>query len=145
VAAPHLCQRPEAQTSTCNLASHATSQVHITRVYVVKHKYENQTNCRFLAVKRNEAEIGRCGANVVWQTRPRASNSEAFTPYSHSIILSHDNALISKRRIFRLAAKFRHPVRQKLPLLILEGNFCNSESVRFQPLLASIGRFFGDL
>jgi hypothetical protein len=62
--------------------------------------------------------------------------------HSHSIILSHDNALISKRKFLQLVAKSRHVIRQKLPLLILKGNFRNSETDRFQPLSASIGRFF---
>ncbi len=39
-------------------------------------------------------------------------------PYSHSIILSHDNALIYRRKFFPRTVKSRHPIRQKSQLLI---------------------------
>jgi hypothetical protein len=62
--------------------------------------------------------------------------------YSHSIIPRHRNALIFRRKFLQLVAESRHVIRQKFPLLILKGNFRNSETDRFQPLSASIGRFF---
>jgi hypothetical protein len=65
-----------------------------------------------------------------------------LSPHSHSIIPRHRNALIFRRKFLQLVAKSRHVIRQKFPLLILKGNFRNSETDRFQPLSASIGRFF---
>jgi hypothetical protein len=62
--------------------------------------------------------------------------------HSHSIIISHHNALISKRKFPWLIANSRKVIRQKFSLLILKGNFHDSESARFRPLPASIGRFF---
>jgi len=65
-----------------------------------------------------------------------------YSRHSHSIIPRHRNALIFRRKFLQLVAKSRHVIRQKFPLLILKGNFRNSETDRFQPLSASIGRFF---
>ena len=62
--------------------------------------------------------------------------------YSHSIIISHHNALISKRKFPWLIANSRKVIRQKFSLLILKGIFAISEFARFRPLTASIGRFF---
>ena len=62
--------------------------------------------------------------------------------HSHSIVLLDHNALISKHKLLWSTARFRHPIRQKLSLLILKGNSRDSESARFRPLPASIGRFF---
>lgn len=49
--------------------------------------------------------------------------------------------LIYQQKFAPQTIKTRHPIRQKLSLLIFNRNFRDSKSARFQRLSASIGRF----
>jgi hypothetical protein len=64
------------------------------------------------------------------------------SPHSHSIVLSHGNALIFQRKFFLRTAKTHFPIRQKFALLNSKENFSDSEIPRFQLLSTRIGRFF---
>jgi hypothetical protein len=50
---------------------------------------------------------------------------------AHSIILSRDNALIYQRKFFPRTIKTRHPIRQKIQLLILKNGLINVQFCDF--------------
>ena len=61
--------------------------------------------------------------------------------YSHSMVLSHGNALIFQRKVFLLTVKARPSSRQNFSLMIPKENSGDSDFVRFRGLSTTIGRF----
>jgi hypothetical protein len=64
-----------------------------------------------------------------------------YSPHSHSMVLSHGNALIFQRNFFLLAVKARLASRQNFSLMISKKNSRDSDFARFQRLSTTIGRF----
>jgi hypothetical protein len=62
--------------------------------------------------------------------------------HSHSILLTHRNELIYKRKIFLLTVQIRPSVRQIFLLLISKENSRDSNSARLRQLSPTIGQFF---
>jgi len=63
-------------------------------------------------------------------------------PHSHSILSTHRNALIYKRKFFLAVPEVRTTSRQNFSLMISKENSRDSISARFQRLSTTIGRFF---
>jgi hypothetical protein len=63
-------------------------------------------------------------------------------PHSHSMVLSHRNALIFRRKFFLLTVKTRPSSRQNFPLLISKGNLRDLNSARLRQLSPTIGQYF---
>ena len=61
--------------------------------------------------------------------------------HSHSILSTHRNALIFKRKIFLLTVKARPSSRQNFSLLISKGKTRTSNFARLRQLSPAIGRF----
>jgi hypothetical protein len=64
--------------------------------------------------------------------------------YSHSMVLSDDNALIFHGKFFYARERTVSPIRQKFALLISNTNFDDLRFSWLQRLSTSIGRFFRD-
>jgi hypothetical protein len=64
--------------------------------------------------------------------------------HSHSIVLSHGNALIFQRKFFLSTAKARPSSRQNFSLMISKENSRASDFARLRQLSPSIGRFLCD-
>jgi hypothetical protein len=62
--------------------------------------------------------------------------------HSHSIILSHRNALIFQRNFFLLTVKARLSGRQNFSLMFSKENSRDLDSATLQRLSTTIGRFF---
>jgi hypothetical protein len=69
--------------------------------------------------------------NAILRTKKANRLTSKTVAHSHSIIISHHNALISKRKFPWLIANSRKVIRQKFSLLILKGNFHDSELLGF--------------
>ena len=65
--------------------------------------------------------------------------------HSHSIILSHGNALDFQRKFFCARRRTVSPIRQKFAFLNSKVNFDDPRFSRFQRLSVSIGRFSRNL
>ena len=65
-------------------------------------------------------------------------------PHSHSIILSHGNALIYRHKLLPRTTKNRLADPSEISALDSKANFDDPRFARFQRLSASIGRFFSD-
>jgi hypothetical protein len=61
---------------------------------------------------------------------------------AHSILSTHRNALIYKRKIFLLTVKTRPSSRQNFSLLISKENSRDSDFARLRQLSPTIGQFF---
>lgn len=61
--------------------------------------------------------------------------------HSHSIVLSHRNALTRQHKLFCTPQRTDSAIRQKSALLISKGNFGDSGSARIRRLSTTIGRF----
>ena len=79
----------------------------------------------------------------VGETAPNYDLVAISTPgYSHSILSTHRNALIYKRKIFLLTVEIRLPIRQIFSLMISKENLRDSNFARFRELSTTIGQFF---
>jgi hypothetical protein len=81
-------------------------------------------------------------------TNPHEGTSGGRTPdipYSHSMVLSDDNALVYQRNFFCMRQRTDSTIRQKFGLLISKANFDDPRFARFQRLSVSIGRFSASL
>jgi hypothetical protein len=71
-----------------------------------------------------------------------SSRISGTTGHSHSMVLSHGNALIFRRNFFLQTVKARLSSRQNFSLLISEGNSRASNFPRLRQLSPAIGQFF---
>jgi hypothetical protein len=63
------------------------------------------------------------------------------SPYSHSILSTHGNALIYKSKFFLTLPEVRTTSRQNFSLMISKENSRDSNSATFHRLSTTIGRF----
>jgi hypothetical protein len=88
-----------------------------------------------------EAWCSHPGLDFVRMREARATGQKR-PDYAHSILSTHRNALIFKRKIFLLTVKARPSSRRNFSLMISKENSRASNSATFQRLSTTIGRFF---
>lgn len=92
--------------------------------------------------ERTGFETSALSVSALFSDGSREKGDVLIGADGNSIVPSHRNTLNFQCNFFDACGNTVRPIRQKLALLILRGNFGDSRSARFRRLSISISRFF---